>query len=161
MSYEGDGGEVSAVFRPTASLQPLVSGDSSMIFVAPGSVTDGHFGLFRRDMRARAGGPDPHFHRTFSESFYILQGTVALYSGDGWVEASEGDFLYVPEGGVHAFRNRSDEPASMLILFSPGTPRERFFEATAEIRESGRKLSAEEWTALYAEHDQYMVDAAD
>jgi mannose-6-phosphate isomerase-like protein (cupin superfamily) len=161
MSYQGDSGEVSAIYRPMASVQPLVGPDGSMIFVAPGSVTDGHFGLFRRDMKARAGGPDPHFHRTFSESFYILQGTVALYGGEGWVEATGGDFLYVPEGGVHAFSNRSDEPASMLILFSPGTPRERFFEATAEIRESGRKLSAEEWTALYAEHDQYMVDPAE
>jgi oxalate decarboxylase/phosphoglucose isomerase-like protein (cupin superfamily) len=26
----------------------------------------------------------------------------------------------VPEGGIHASRNESDEPASMLILFAPG-----------------------------------------
>jgi hypothetical protein len=142
MSYEGDGGEVSAIYRPTADVPALVSPTGSMTFVAPGSVTKGQFGLFRRDMEARAGGPDPHFHRTFSESFYILYGTVALY------------------GGVHAFSNPSDEPAAMLILFSPGAPGERYFEALAEIGQSGRKLSAQEWTELYAEHDQYMVEPA-
>jgi hypothetical protein len=30
-----------------------------------------------------------------------------------------GDFPYVPEGGVHAFRNESGEPASMLLLLPP------------------------------------------
>ena len=45
----------------------------------------------------------------------------------------------------------------MLILFAPGAPRERYFEELAEIAASGRELSQEEWTDLYARHDQYMV----
>ena len=45
----------------------------------------------------------------------------------------------------------------MLILFAPGAPREAYFEALAGIAVSGRQLSAEEWTALYRRHDQYMV----
>jgi hypothetical protein len=45
----------------------------------------------------------------------------------------------------------------MLILFAPGAPRERYFEELAEIGASGRRLSDEEWTELYARHDQYMV----
>jgi quercetin dioxygenase-like cupin family protein len=158
MSYDGDGGEVSAVYRPLVDVPPLIRPTSSVRFVATGSVTDGRYGLFHWEMKPRAGGPDPHFHRTFSEAFYILQGTVSLYGGEGWVEAVAGDFLYVPEGGVHAFSNRSDEPTSMLILFSPGTPREEYFQATTEIAQSGRKLTPEEWTELYAKHDQYMVD---
>jgi oxalate decarboxylase/phosphoglucose isomerase-like protein (cupin superfamily) len=86
-----------------------------------------------------------------------LSGTVALYDGASWVRASEGDFLYVPEGGVHAFRNDSGQPASMLILFSPGKPREGYFEELAEIARTGRQLSDDEWTELLARHDQYMV----
>ena len=69
-----------------------------------------------------------------------------------------GDFvMHVPEGGVHGFRNDSDDPASMLILFAPGIPRERFFLELAEISASGRPLSEDERTAFYARHDQYMV----
>ncbi len=128
-----------------------------MLFVAPGSITRRQFGLFRRDMKPRSGGPDAHFHRTFSESFYVLRGTVRFYDGRGWVDATTGDFLYVPKGGIHAFRNDSDKPASMLILFAPGAARERYFIEVDEIARSGRQLSDAEWTKLWARHDQYMV----
>lgn len=60
-------------------------------------------------------------------------------------------------GGVHGFRALSDEPSSMLILFAPGPPRERYFRELAEIRESGRSLSEQEWTEFLARHDQYSV----
>lgn len=45
----------------------------------------------------------------------------------------------------------------MLILFAPGAPRERYFEELAEIARSGRALTPDEWTELYARHDQTMV----
>ncbi len=86
-----------------------------------------------------------------------MSGTVRLFDGSSWVDATQGDFLYVPEGGIHAFRNDSDEPASMLILFAPGAPREAYFRETAEIAEAGRQLTEEEWTELFARHDQYQV----
>jgi hypothetical protein len=47
----------------------------------------------------------------------------------------------------------------MLILFAPGIARERFFTEMAEIGDSGRALSPEEWTDFYARHDQFMVGA--
>jgi quercetin dioxygenase-like cupin family protein len=51
------------------------------------------------------GGATPHVHRTFSESLSILAGAVALYDGAGWADGTAGDFLHVPEGGIHGFRN--------------------------------------------------------
>lgn len=147
----------SHVHRPRHAVEPLSLGRATVRFVAPGSITSGRFGLFRWDMAPDAGGPSPHYHKTFSESFFVLDGTVLLGDGERWHEATSGDYLYVPEGGVHAFRNEGDASASMLILFAPGAPRERYFEELAEIAASGRTLSDEEWTELYARHDQYMV----
>jgi hypothetical protein len=60
----------------------------------------------------------------------------------------------VPEGGLHGFRNESGEPASMLILFSPGAPREEYFETTARFA-TGLVLSDEEKAAFYVRHDTY------
>lgn len=158
MSYDGSSGEISAVYRPPSRVPPLELGPTAAVrFTAPGSLTAGRFGLFRWDMAPRAGGPTAHFHKTFSESFYVLAGTVRLSDGQEWVDAVAGDFLYVPEGGIHAFRNDGDEPASMLILFSPGAPREEYFEELALLRETGRQLSPAEWTELYARHDTFMV----
>ena len=83
-----------------------------------------------------------------SESFFILSGKVQSFNGERWIAATEGDFLYVPEGGVHAFHNDSGQPASMLILFAPGAPREAYFAELAEIAASGRQLNDEEWIEL-------------
>ncbi len=49
--------------------------------------------------------------------------------------ARPNDFLYVPPGGIHGFRNEADEPASILMLFAPGAPREYYFEG---LRRAGR-----------------------
>lgn len=160
MSYSGDAGEVNAVYRPAADLPGPVRASGAMRYVAPGSLTGGEYGLFRRDMQPRSGGPAAHFHRTFSEAFFVLDGFVRVYDGRAWVEARAGDFLYVPKGGIHAFSHDSDEPASMLILFAPGGGRERYFDELAEIAASGRQLSRREWTELHARHDQYMVTAS-
>lgn len=146
------------LFRPDDHVTPLEVGPLARVrFVAPGSDTAGRFGLFRWDMAPHAGGPAAHFHKTFSESFYVLAGTVRLYGGDRWVEARAGDFLHVPEGAPHAFANDADEPASMLILFAPGAARERYFEELAELARTARRPSPEEMTDLYARHDQYML----
>ena len=96
------------------------------------------------------------FHKTISESFFILAGTIQLFNGQRWIHASAGDFLYVPEGGVHAFHNESDEPASMLLLFAPGAPREAYFEALAE-KAAGRWFSDEQWKDLCIHHDNYLI----
>jgi quercetin dioxygenase-like cupin family protein len=156
MSYQRSDGEISATYWPLAEPE-LVGPKGSMSFVAPGRVTRRQFGLFRRDMEPHAGGPAAHFHRTYSESFYILAGTVRLYDGRTWLDATAGDFLYVPKGGIHAFSADSGEPSSMLILFAPGAGRERYFIELDEIRTSGRKLSARQWTELWARHDQHTA----
>ncbi len=138
--------------------QVQVGPASRATFVAPGQLTAGRFGLFRYDMTPQAGGASPHLHTGFSESFYVLSGTVTLFDGRWWVPAEPGSFLHVPEHGVHGFRNDTSEPASILILFAPGTPREAFFSELADIIASGRQLSEEELAAFYQRHDQYMVD---
>ena len=66
----------------------------------------------------------------------------------------EGDFRYVPQGGIHAFSNKSGAPARMLILFAPGPPREEYFTELADIRSSGRTRTDEDWIAVWARHDQ-------
>src|SRR5579859_782165 len=152
--YFEDQGAVSAAFRPGDLAPDLEIGIRSRVgYLATAQSTGGHFGLYRWDMTgAGKNSATPgtgHFHKTFSESFFILSGTVALYDGDEWRDTRAGDFLYVPPGGVHSFDNRSGEPASMLVLFAPGAPRELFFAELAEIVASGRELAPQEWTEFW------------
>lgn len=156
-AYRGDGGEASARFRPVDTPPDLPRPDGAAHYLATGSSTDGRFGLYRWDMGGAPAGPQPHFHRTISESFFVLSGRVRLYDGRDWVDSGPGDFAYVPEGGVHAFRNESGEPASMLILFAPGAPREAYFEGLVEIAEGRWAPSHEELQAFLEEHDNLYV----
>lgn len=117
MSYPepiyGDGkGEISATYRPHGhGTEPAVPHRQRHHYLATTHTTHGEFGLYRMDMAPRAGGPATHFHRSISESFFILDGTVRIYNGERWIDAKQGDFVYVPQGGLHAFRNDSDAPA--------------------------------------------------
>ena len=152
-------GTSAATLRTAAQAPDLrFPGGGAVHHLATQASTGGEYGLFRWDMAAAPSGPEPHFHRSMSEAFYVLEGSVALFDGTGWTDAGPGDFLYVPPGGIHAFRNRSGAPASMLMLFAPGAPREKYFAELARIGESGRSLTAQEWAELYARHDQVMVD---
>jgi mannose-6-phosphate isomerase-like protein (cupin superfamily) len=101
-------------------------------------------------------GPQPHFHRTISESFYVLSGTIRIHDGHDWVDSQPGDFVHVPEGGIHGFRNESGAPASMLLHFAPGAPRESYFEGLARFALEGR-LGEEEMAEFYLRHDNTWV----
>ena len=152
--YRGDTGEVSAALRRADAPPELAMGTATRCsYLATGQSTNGRFGLYRWDMGPEAGGPATHFHRTISESFFVLSGTVRLYDGEQWVDATAGDFLFVPEGGLHAFRNDSGEPASMLILFAPGAPREGYFEGLPELGTA----TEEERREFFLRHDTYWV----
>jgi len=157
VTYVGDTGEINATYRPVSEVETLVRPTTNVRFVATGAVTNGQYGAFQYDMAPRAGGPAAHYHKTFSEAFFIMEGTVRLYNGEEWVDATKGDFLHVPEGGIHAFRNEADEAASMLILFSPAPPREEYFKALAELADSGQQLTPEQATEFFAKYDQYMI----
>ena len=52
----------------------------------------------------------------------------------------------MPIGGVHGFRNESGEPASMLLLFTPGAPREDYFETLADAARR-EAMGEDDWTA--------------
>jgi mannose-6-phosphate isomerase-like protein (cupin superfamily) len=156
--YLGDQGEISANYKAANRPPDLkIAERVNVHYLARGESTNGRFGLYLWEMGASAPGPIAHFHRTMSESFFILSGTVQLFNGERWIDATPGDYLYVPEGGIHGFRNNSGERASMLILFAPGAPREGYFEAIAE-RAAGRQFSDEEWAEVCINHDNYFTD---
>ncbi|CAN3126854.1 Mannose-6-phosphate isomerase [Mycobacterium sp. smrl_JER01] len=116
--------------------------------------TGGDYGLYRVDIAPRGGGPGPHFHRGMSEAFFVLSGTLSLYDGTDWLDGRANDFLYVPPGGIHGFGNQADDPASILILFAPGAPREHYFEGLTQLSE----LTDEERREWFVKNDNHFVE---
>ncbi len=155
--YRGTSGEITARIR-RAQLSPDLTwpNGTTAEFLAGGAATDGLFGLYRWTMPARIPGAAPHFHRTLAESFYVLGGRVTIFDGRDWVDARVGDFVHVPPGGVHGFRNDTAAVARMLIHFAPGAPREAYFEGLVRWSREGRP-SPEEVDAFLREHDNILV----
>lgn len=152
--YTGDGGEVSArLVRKDSAPAVTYPNGNRVRYLSRGDETTGTYGLYHWQFAGPVSGPDAHFHRTITESFYVLDGLVTIYDGDRWVRCTAGDFVHVPAGGLHGFRNE-DGPASMLLHFAPGAPRERYFEGLA--RGLG-DLSPTEVDAFMAEHDNHWV----
>ena len=155
--YLGPDGEHSATYRPAATPPELTYANGNTVhYLATGASTHGLFGLYRWEMGPTPSGPDPHYHRSISESFYILDGTVMIHDGRAWMERHPGDFIHVPQGGIHGFRNESGAPASMLLHFAPGAPREAYFEDLARFAAEGRP-SDEDMTAFYLRHDNIWI----
>ena len=147
----------------TLADHPLVGNGptSSLRMVATGKATRGRYGLVEYRVAPRSAGAPPHYHQTFSESFYVLTGELTIYAGGQWRPYRAGDYALVHETGVHGFRNDGDEETSFLILFAPGIARENFFLALADMRARGRSpadLTPEERRAFYAAHDQVNVE---
>ena len=60
-----------------------------------------------------------HRHNHHSLSVVILKGHGAMHLGGEERLVGEGSVLHVPRGVVHAFINRSNEPAVAYVLYSP------------------------------------------
>ena len=156
-AYLGEDGEVSATLRRADAEAELVYPNGTRVsYFATHDSTGGLFGMYKWEMTGERAGPGPHFHRTITESFYVLTGTIKIYDGREWVDARPGDFVHVPIGGIHGFRNESGEPASMLIHFAPGAEREEYFEGNARFAREGRP-SEDVMAEFYRRHDNVFL----
>jgi mannose-6-phosphate isomerase-like protein (cupin superfamily) len=155
--YLGETGEASAtVRRADAPAELVYPNGTRSSYLATRPLTGGLFGIYRWDMNGERTGPGPHFHRTMTESFFVLAGTIRIYDGHEWIDARSTDFVHVPEGGIHGFRNESGEPASMLIHFAPGAERESYFEGNAAFAREGRP-DADALADFFRAHDNIFL----
>ncbi|WP_327118167.1 cupin domain-containing protein [Streptomyces sp. NBC_01341] len=101
-----------------------VAGDEYTIKVSTKD-TDGTLGFVVATVPP-GNGPIAHLHQHSDESFFILEGELEFLNGDDTFMAREGDFVFVPRGIRHRFRNVGTEDVKMAFFFTPGGP-ENFF----------------------------------
>ena len=120
--------------------------------------TDGQLGLIEQVIPAGHPGPALHVHPEFDETFYVIEGSLALRVGDEARDSGPGTVAYIPRGTPHTFANPSEAPARMLVLVNPGGF-ERYFEALmAAIDNAGGAIPpADELTALGIAHGSVPV----
>ncbi|KFF02778.1 cupin domain-containing protein [Chryseobacterium luteum] len=63
------------------------------------------------------GGPMPHAHTTFQESFYVIEGEIVVRTEEQTYVAKPGSFVSIPKGGaIHSFKNETDVNAHILCI---------------------------------------------
>ena len=153
--YFGDSGQFNATTRP-ANVRPDVSMTTgvNVSFLVGVDQSDAEFTLYRWNA-----GPTPveafaHFHRTMTETFFVVSGIMTFFNGAEWKEAGPGDVEFVPKGSVHGFRNDHGE-TSILMLATPGAPREAYFALLADRASGALNVTPDEWVQICAQHDQF------
>lgn len=97
-----------------------------------------------------------HFHSKVEEQFYVIDGEMELRVGERVVAGRAGTFVTVPVGVAHAFANRTDEPARMLLVCTP-PGHERYFAELAEVLARPGLPDPDEIAALRARFDTTQV----
>ena len=99
------------------------------------------------------GGPPPHTHRDEDETFYVVEGGFEFLLGDRIVTAGVGDFVNVPRGMLHRFKNASDRPARMILTVTPSGIEHFFRECLARAPSADQPTpdNVDEVAARYAE----------
>ena len=78
------------------------------------------FSLVEHPIAPRTLAAPMHVHEHEDEYSYVLEGEVGVQIGDDVLYARPGDLVAKPRGVPHAFWNRTDEPARVLEIISPG-----------------------------------------
>jgi len=113
------------IFRPNGTA-PAVWGPGDLYnLLATGEETNNAFFQFEAIVPT-GGGPPPHIHSREDESFYVVNGRLEILLGDSTYQARAGDFVFVPRGTVHRFKNLGGDPAVQLVTFVPAGM-ERYF----------------------------------
>lgn len=95
-------------------------------FLARSPETGGAYSLAEGSFRPGNGAP-PNRHPGDDESFYVLEGTFAFVVDGSTRTVTAGDFVRVPNGAVHAFKNVGDDVGRLLIVNTPGRVHDAFF----------------------------------
>jgi quercetin dioxygenase-like cupin family protein len=107
-----------AVYVPSGEGPTVWAADDIYTVKATGAQTNGNIGFIEATVPA-GGGPVPHAHTEEDETFYVLDGELEFVDGDHTFTAVAGDFIHVPKGIRHGFKNRRIHAARLLFIYTP------------------------------------------
>jgi quercetin dioxygenase-like cupin family protein len=80
-------------------------------------------------------GPPLHSHEDVDECFYVLDGQLGVRAGEEWTSLAPGEYLSVPRGTVHTFRNEGQTDVRVITGFEPGGFEDFFLEYGVDVGE--------------------------
>jgi mannose-6-phosphate isomerase-like protein (cupin superfamily) len=115
--------------------------------------TDGAFAMFIDEVPPAA-GPPLHIHHNEDETFYVLEGELAMQVNDEKFTAPVGTAVFLPKGIPHTFHNFGTQTARALVTVTPGGLEGFFTEVEPLTTQSEPDMAA-----ILAMAGQYGIEA--
>lgn len=107
---------------------PLIN--DRVTFVETAAETEGKFTLVKVEL-APKGGNQLHYHKTYEETFSVLEGELGIQLGKQILYLKKGENATAPVGSLHRFFNPSaTEKVVFNVLLQPGS---EGFERTLQV----------------------------
>jgi quercetin dioxygenase-like cupin family protein len=88
-------------------------------FIKTSKETNGEYSLLEIELY-KSDGPPLHFHKTFSEKFDVVEGTLYLQVGREKKILKQGESVTIAKGMAHRFYNINNDLVKFRITFQPG-----------------------------------------
>ncbi len=90
--------------------------------------TAGDYDLLVGETPPKVPGPPPHLHNSFKEVFLVMEGEMEFMLDGKMRVVKAGESIDIPQGAIHTFGNKSDQPCKWVNIHSPKGFRS-FFES--------------------------------
>ena len=92
-----------------------------------GDETQGRYSVWEIEVTPN-NGPPLHKHSMEDEAFYVLEGDFSFpYGNSKDTKAGKGQFMYLPRGEFHTYKNIGSSPGKLLLIITP-SQFEKFFQ---------------------------------
>ena len=112
-------------------------GQLEIKFILESSDTNGQMTMFEFYVPTGAKVPMPHYHESFDEIIYGLEGIMTFTVGGEIIELEKGQSCFIPRGVIHGFNNLSQQHAKALAVSTPGLIGPDYFKEVAIIVNAG------------------------
>jgi quercetin dioxygenase-like cupin family protein len=142
------------VLAPGDGLRLQSGPGRDLIFKVTGEDTGGALDYFIVEVAPR-GGPPLHVHHKQEETFHVLSGQFRIRIGDDVFDCGPGGFAYLPKNVPHAFLNLTDDPAEIIVVYTPGGGH-KFYEELGPLARSGSR-DPKVIGALFEKYDMTLL----
>jgi quercetin dioxygenase-like cupin family protein len=113
-----DKASVSRVIDRIGQIRYGPGGGVYRIVATPSQTQNTHFAFEATE--PPGGGPPLHIHTREEEFFSVIEGEITFWIDGKAIRGAAGTTAFVPRGVPHCFKNCSDRPARVLVVFTPG-----------------------------------------
>ena len=136
----------------TNSKEVIKIGQLEIKFLLESSDTNGELTMFEFFVPVGAKVPLPHYHESFDETVYGLEGVMTFTVDGKTIELEQGQSMFIPKGVVHGFNNLSRQNAKALAVTTPGLMGAEYFQELAVIINAGGPPDIEKIKTVFKRH---------